>query len=158
MSGQRTAENLMQDLLDSTGAAIHRGDFDAFRVWVALPSVLETFDHRLRLETVEDARALFLRAVERRRSQGVTEMVRRCVCAAFTADGSIHATHETRYLGARGQLLRPAHAGFSVLRRAGAQWQIVLSQYAVEGSMPLNMALAERLTRPEHPIPRVSIP
>lgn len=141
MTDSETARNIHQELLDRSGHAMMSVNFEAFAQCFAIPSVIETYEATGEITSMVDMRALFDRLVAERATQRVRDIVRRSTDAAFREDGTIVATHETRYIVEGNILLGPVHTALSVLRQEDGLWKVAFSQYTVEGDNALNKAL-----------------
>lgn len=126
-----TAKDVSENLLDRTGKALMSGDFDLFASCFVLPHVIETFQGRRTVETVDDLKKVFDGVTAYFRQKNVTELARHCVEAEFRDDDTIVATHMSRVVsGAR--LVQKPYPVLSVLRKIGENWIISDSMYAIE--------------------------
>lgn len=121
-------------LLARTGEAYMSGDFDSFAACFALPQGIETFKGRNLIANPEELLAFFNAMRAQFCRLGVTDLVRRCVAAAFRDPDTIEATHETRLISGA-LLVQPCYPCFSVLKRTPRGWLIAGGQYAIQGAL-----------------------
>jgi hypothetical protein len=131
---------LAEQFLRRTGAALDSGDFDAFAACFALPQQMDTFAGRRLLETRDDLSAVFDAVRAHFARSGVTDLVRRCVHAAWIGPDEIEGMHETRLLAGT-QLLQAPFPVLTRMRRIDGVWKIVASGYAISDSPRHNAAL-----------------
>lgn len=131
---------ITQELLDITGAAILSGDFVSFCDCFSLPTVFDTFEGRVRLDTVADLEARFKKVRAHYASLNMTDHVRHIVSAEWFDSRTIHATHQGRVLSGN-MLMQAPYTVFSILKNTGTRWQITVSQYAIPDSDQHNAAL-----------------
>jgi len=131
---------IAQELLDITGASLLSGNFTGFADCFSLPTIFDTYDGQVRLDTIDDLEARFRDVTAHYRSIGTTEMVRHIVAADWFDERTIHSTHESRILAGT-TLMQVPFIVFSVLKNTGTRWQITFSQYAIPDSEQYNKAL-----------------
>ena len=136
-----TPHQIAESLLDRTGKAMDRGDFDEFADCFVYPREIETFTGKRLLANREDAREVFENVRLHYRSKGVTQVVRHCVDAAFEDEATIASTHETRLL--RDNLLvQDPFVVLSTLIRTARGWKIGSTKYAIRDAPAHNTALS----------------
>jgi hypothetical protein len=145
-----TARDVSEYLLEKTGEAMLAGDMDAFAQNFLLPQDIDTFDGRLRVDTVEEVKEVARNVRAHFMSKGVTEMVRHCIDAHFRDEKTVEATHETRLLSGT-QLVQAPFPVFSVLKHTETGWKIASSQYAITDEPAHNAALTGRPSRRDQP-------
>ncbi|WP_425038197.1 hypothetical protein [Primorskyibacter sp. S187A] len=125
-----TARAIAQDLLDKTGQAMLKGDFDTFRRYFTLPHHITTYEGQRTLETIDDLHSVFEGVVAAHASDGVTRLERWVEAANWVDQTTIRHTHvASRYAGDR--LLRGPHPSISILKLEDGVWRISESQYAI---------------------------
>lgn len=142
MNATCPACEIAQDLLTRTGQSMEAGDFDNFAECFSLPLVIETFEDSLLLQTRSDVRRTFDAVREFRARNGVVETVRENVSAKLIGDDLVAATHVSRMLTARNQLVGPPYVAFLMIRKIKGHWLIQFCQYAVDDLPELNAALS----------------
>lgn len=125
-----SAREIAEYLLNRSGRALMSGDFPLFASCFALPQTMETFEGRRLISTRDDLLSVFEGVRAHLAREGVTEMARHCVAAAFIDAETISATHETRLI--RGdQLIQRPYPVLSVVRRQNDLWQVGNTIYAI---------------------------
>lgn len=133
------ALKIYQALLDGCGDAVNLGDFDRYLPFFQMPSVLETFEGRMSINSPEALRCLFGKLQQGLRDLGATQMERTCTIAQFVGPETIRGVHDTRLLDDMGRVV-DAYSGMSTLRQVDGQWRIALSQFVEESvSLPSQM-------------------
>ncbi|QFT59139.1 hypothetical protein FIU94_09910 [Sulfitobacter sp. THAF37] len=125
------AIDVSEYLLQRSGPALMRGDFDTFASCFILPQNIETFEGRCFVNDRETLHKIFCAVRENYRQRGVTQVVRHCLEAEFKSKNRVEALHEARvYRG--DELLQPPYQTFSWLeRRDGEDWKVAYSLYAI---------------------------
>jgi hypothetical protein len=158
MDTNEQAMDIAQSVVTETGLALTSGDFRKMLRYQSLPLTIETFDGRILIKTIEEARNVFdsVRAYLCR--QGVTRSVRHVSEAKFVNDHQIDVVYQSDvYCG--DELLSPANQSFLVLGRFEERWRIVYAMYSALGNRHLNRALmnldgpAPRVDTPDDPAP-----
>ncbi|GIT89162.1 MULTISPECIES: hypothetical protein [Roseobacter] len=135
-----TAREVSEFLLERTGTALLRDNFDVFSSCISLPLKIETFAGQRLITSPEETYQVFRAVRSYHRRTGVTDIVRHCVEAAFKDPHTVTATHETRLLG--GDIMtQDPYPGFSVLKFDGKAWRIASMSYAIEDRDDHNAAL-----------------
>lgn len=138
---------IAQHLLNVTGIALDRNDYDLFEQFFYLPHVVETFAGKRTVHTRKDLRLLFDNSVYQARSLGVTERVRRCLSAEFRDDGSFVSAHETHMM--RGtQLVRDPIPAYSIKKKIGGVWLQTFSAYALDSDSEHSLELLTKHGQP----------
>ena len=117
------------------------GDFDAFMRCFALPLVVETFESKRLLQSERDIQHVYDAVREFRTSNGIVDVFRENVSAAFVDTETIAATHVTRMLQAGDILFGRPYPAFSRIKCIKGEWRIQFCQYAVDDPSQLNTAL-----------------
>lgn len=141
------AHDIAEDLLNRTGVAMDKGDFDAFESCFLRPIVMETLEEKLLLQTKKDVRRTFDAVRRFRAENGVITAVRENVSAEFIDARTIAATHVTRMLTARNTGLGQPYLAHSLLRNVDGEWLIQFCKYTVDDLPELNAALATHKTK-----------
>ncbi|MEO1491865.1 MAG: hypothetical protein AAFV19_06905 [Pseudomonadota bacterium] len=126
--------------MDETGRTMIDGDFDGFARHFSLPLMMETFEGKQTLDTIERLKVTFDGAYEFYTRHNVKELYRHCVDAQFRDPETIESTHESRVIS-HGVLIIPPFPVFSVIRRFEDCWKIIKCSYAVSEADDLNRAL-----------------
>ncbi|ABG31051.1 hypothetical protein [Roseobacter denitrificans] len=135
-----TAREVSEFLLERTGTALLEDKFDTFLSCIILPQQVETFAGQRLLTSPQEVHQVFRAVRAYHQKNGVTDIVRHCVEAAFKDPHTVAATHETRLLS--GDIMtQDPYPGFSVLRFDGDTWRIASMSYAIEDRDDLNAAL-----------------
>ena len=135
-----TAREVSEFLLERTGTALLQDNFDAFLSCVFLPQKIETFAGQRLITSPDELRQVFRAVRAYHRKNGVTDIVRHCVEAAFKDPYTVTATHETRLLS--GDIMtQDPYPGFSTLKFDGKTWRITGMSYAIEDRDDHNAAL-----------------
>jgi len=117
-----------------------RNNFDAFLSCMSLPQKIETFAGQRFIASPQEMHRMFLAVRMYHIKNGVTDIVRHCVEAAFKDPHTVAATHETRLVS--GDIMtQDPYPGFSVLKFDGETWRIASMSYAIEDRDDLNAAL-----------------
>jgi len=134
------AVEIAEGLLERTRAAFFNRDFDEYRRCFFLPLEVQTFEGNRWLLTIDDVREVYDNLHHKFADEGITDMARRCIAAAFTGPDTIETTHETRLLFDK-LILGEAYPCFSILQRINGVWVVSFTQYAVDGNSSHNEAL-----------------
>lgn len=135
-----TAREVSEYLLERTGTALLRDNFEAFLSCVVLPQKIETFAGQRLITSPDELHQVFRAVRSYHRRTGVTDIVRHCVEAAFKDPHTVAATHETRLLS--GEIMtQDPYPGFSILNFDGSAWRIASMSYAIEDRDEHNAAL-----------------
>ena len=124
------ASAIADDLLQSSGAAMMSGDFEAFSACFLLPTVLETEAGRRVLATERELRDVFDAVHTYFRRHGISDYVRRCIAAEYKAPDEITTSHESRLLNGTTLLADPFPA-MSTLKRVDGVWKVVEARYTL---------------------------
>ena len=138
---QIAASDVSQALLDITGQALMKGDFDAFASVFHVPQHMATMAGSIYMETTEDMRRAFDEMHKYLQGIGATDLVRRCVAAEFKSPTRIEATHTSESLKG-GQRLAGPYPGYSVLEKIDGHWKVTGSEYALEANDGQALAIA----------------
>ncbi|PJI84957.1 hypothetical protein BC777_2951 [Yoonia maricola] len=143
---QIAASDVSQALLDITGDALMKGDFDAFASVFHTPQHMATMAGPIYMETAEDMRRAFDEMHKHLQGIGATHMVRRCVVAEYKTPTRVEATHTSEVLK-DGKRLSGPYPGFSVLEKIDDKWKVTASEYALEPNDGQAMAIAAADTK-----------
>lgn len=135
------AVRIAEQILDLTGNALLKRDFDAMRACFSLPTIVETFEGRRILESVEDLRGAFDGVCAHYHGLAMTDLVRNVVAAQFDGDDVIRTTHECRVLSGQ-NLAQAPYAVYSRLERDADAWRIAESIYIIENAPIFTRALS----------------
>ena len=135
------AMEIHQDLLDRSGEAMRTRNYAAFRDCFALPTVVETFRSRCALTTEDELSAFFEEVTRIRRGQHIQLLDRRSLSAEFRDASTIAAMHQTRHVYLGNILGDKAHVGFSILHLQDGLWRVAFSQYTVDPTNALDLAI-----------------
>jgi ketosteroid isomerase-like protein len=138
---QIAATDIAEALLDLTGTAIMKRDFDAFAPSFQLPHVMVTIKDVITVETSDDLRRAFDQMCDHFAAIGVTDLVRQIVAAEYKTPARIQSTHVADLLH-NGKRLADPYPVYSVLEKIDGQWKITSSEYAVEPMSGPALALA----------------
>ena len=138
---QIAASDVSQALLDVTGNALLAGDFDAFASVFHTPQHMTTMAGPIYMETTEDMQRAFDEMHKYLTSIGATDLVRKCIAAAYETPTHIDATHTSEVLR-NGKRLSEPSTGFSILQKIDGNWKVTGSQYAHEANDGQAMAIA----------------
>lgn len=125
-----TARDLAEQLLEESRQGLMSGRFELFCDGIGLPLHIDTFDGQREIRTTEELREMFDSVRHLLMQLGVTDLVRRCVEAEFTAPDMMHTTYETRMLQGN-RLIRDPFPVHSIARRIDGRWKVVSSSYAI---------------------------
>lgn len=118
----RTAPQVLQHYLDEVGAAVLRGDYDAYRDRVSMPFQLVTHASSLTIGT-EDALELGFRTFsDNLRSQRITDYLRLVEGAEFLDDALITGRYITHLMAGGHRVMAPFRSHIS-LRLEGTTWR-----------------------------------
>ena len=151
MRQQISAQRIANDLLSRTGAAMDRGDFEAFCACFSRPVIIETFDGKRLLQTRDDIEAVFTAVRNFRAAHAIVDVVRENVAAEYVDFETIAATHVSRMLQKGDVLFDKPYPAYSVIKKANGVWRINFCQYAVDEATPLNRALHSPEKTPRKP-------
>ena len=141
MDDERTpALMIAEEMLERTGVALKRGDFDDFAACFAYPHAIDTFDGPRILHDEDDLLETFDAVRAYYDTIGVTEIVRTCVAASYLDDRTIETTHETRLI-CNGLLTRRPFPVYTIIVHQDDRWLFRSSQYAIADSDDHNSAL-----------------
>lgn len=129
-----SAREVVERLLAQTGEAVTTNDFSMARPCFKLPQDTQIFDNGVKIETIEDLRALFDGVREYYTSLGVTEVVRPCKQVAFHDEDTIYANHMT-YLLRDGVMVADPYPVFTIVRREHGVWKFAHALYAATKDM-----------------------
>ena len=121
---------IAEDLLERTGNAMAAGHFDTFEECFAYPTVIESFTGQQSIESAQELKELFDALRAHYKTQGVTDIDRKCLSADTKGPDTIYTTHETRILRDT-TLIQPPYPAFSIAKLIDDNWKIVFSSYAV---------------------------
>lgn len=144
----RTAREVSEHLLEITARALENRDFDAFASAFHLPQTMTTLGRVIHIKTREDLHRMFNEICNHYEAIGVTDHYRTCVAAAYKSPTLVEATHEA-YLLHHGKRIAPPYPVFSVLELIDGRWQIVSSEYAVEQTNGIALAISRGHTKEE---------
>lgn len=136
----RSAKEISEMLLEETRIALLADDFDAFAVCVQLPHFIASSDNKKLLETREDLHDIFKKVVQDYDSKQITDLIRFCEVAEYRHEKRIEATHITHLMSGNNRIGAPFPV-FSVLEFIDGRWKISSSQYAVEKTTSVGLAL-----------------
>lgn len=125
------ALKIYQALLDGSGDAVILRNFERYHPFFELPNMLETFEGRTQMDTIEALEQVFDRVQMGLRDLGATQMKRTCTVAQFDGPDTIRGVHDTQLLDANDKLLE-AYSGMCTLRLGNGQWRVFLSQFVEE--------------------------
>lgn len=117
-----------ETLLEETRRAYLDDDEDAFVRLFVLPQTVVTQEGTRDLTTPEDVRAIFRHTHARFLALGVTDLIRVCIAAEFTAPDRIRATHVSYVLQGR-KLVTEPYPNTGTLLRTDDGWKISSSEY-----------------------------
>ncbi|MEM6275514.1 MAG: hypothetical protein AAF714_01075 [Pseudomonadota bacterium] len=135
------AVHIAEHVLELTGRALLKRDFDALRKCFAVPTVVETFEGRRTLKTVDDLRAAFEGVCAHYHGLAMTDLVRRVVAAQFDGADVIRTTHECRVLAGQ-NLAQAPYAVYSRLEKDGEDWRVAESIYIIDNAPIFTRALS----------------
>ena len=117
-----------ETLLEKTRRAYLDDDEDAFTRLFVLPQTIVTQEGKREVAVVEDVRSIFRHTRARFLALGVTDLIRVCIAAEFTAPDRIRATHVSYVLHGRRLVTEPyPNTGTLLLTSDG--WKISSSEY-----------------------------
>ncbi len=131
---------IADDILEQTGQAMLRDDFDGFAQYFRLPHVIETPDRKTELKTPDALRSVFDRVVEYYRNYRVTELIRFTEVGRFNGPTRIEYQHVTHMMSGNQRVLDP-FPSYSVAELIGKTWLVTSSQYAVDKHTTVGRAL-----------------
>ena len=143
---QIVASDVSQALLDITGEAMLKGDFESFASVFNTPQLMATMAGPIYMETTEDMRRAFDEMHKHLKGIGATHMVRKCVVAEYTSPTRIEATHTCELL-MNGKRLNGPYPAFSVLEKIDGNWMVTGSEYALEANDGQALAIAAADTK-----------
>lgn len=144
-TAQPSARDICEKMLVLTGAALKTGDFELFARCFTYPQELQTFVGRRSLLNENDLRDVFGAVRTFYLKNGVTDLSRRCVEAAFKTPDTIQTVYETRLLSGT-TIIREAFPVFSTLVRIDDEWKIAGTSYALPNSVKADDDFLSRLT------------
>ncbi len=150
MEPTTTALSIANRLLEITGDAMQRGDFDAFAECFSLPLVMETFEGKQLLQTRSDIQTVFDAVRSFRAANAIHHIVRENVAAQFVDAETISATHVSRMLQKGDILFGRPYPAYSIIKRINDHWRITYCQYAVDEPSQLNAALGSKKEKAPH--------
>ena len=146
MASTPSARDISEQILNTTGRAILKRDFDAFKTCFAYPLTTETFEGQQVIRTEPEFLRVFTAAHEYYRMRNVTDLVRRVVTAEFKDAGVIHSLHESRLLSGH-EVLDQRTDCFSRLRLIDGEWRIDLTRYVNTNARQLDQILGGTLRK-----------
>ncbi len=138
------ADFIAEELLELTGAALLRGDFQTFSACFDLPLTLETIDGVRTLTTMDEFRQVFEAVRQHMQDTHVVDLVRTVISASFIDVDTIASVHVCNDIYGSGALIRPAYPVRSILRRSGLSWKITSCFYVILDSADHNTAIVGR--------------
>ena len=126
-----TPQAISQDLLNRSGHAYMTGDVNGFLSCFVLPHTISTFEAVNVITTEDGLRDVFHAMRRYLQSNGLTDLVRRCIRADFTEHDKVKAAHETRFL-AGNRLFQGPSLGLSTIRLIDGAWRVSDAQYAIQ--------------------------
>ena len=132
-------------MLALTGEALRNGDFDAFARCFTYPQEFQTFVGQRSLNNERDLRDVFEAVHTFYSTNGVTDLSRRCVEAAYKKGDEIQAVYETRLLSGT-TIIREAFPVFCSLVRNEDGWKIAGTSYALPSALKTDEEFLKRLT------------
>ena len=141
LESERAAFLISEELLERTGKALLSRDFDAFHLNFTMPTLVETFEGRRIIDTVEKLRDAFDGACDHYGAHRATDLVRNVLAAEFQDDVTIRSTHECRVLA--GDVLSQApFAVYSQIVVQDGRWKVAESIYVVDNAPLFTRALS----------------
>jgi len=116
------ALTILQSYLDEVGAAVLRGDWNAYEARVCLPFQLVTHTANLTVTTQGDLRAGFDAFVQTLRSQQVTDYIRLAEAAIQLDEALISGRYATHLMVHAHRILPPFRSEIT-LRLEGNRWR-----------------------------------
>lgn len=151
----KTAVEIAETMLETTGTAMLSNDFDTFAQCFHVPHVIETPDTKTILKTRTALREVFDRVVEDYRDRNVTSLVRICEVAQFHGPFKIESTHITHMMSGNLRVKDP-FPSYGILEFIDNRWQCSSSQYAVDNKTTVGRALNTSIPETETE-PRASL-
>ena len=143
---QQGVLTICQRMLDKTGDAILSRRFDDFFDSFTIPTIVETFEGRRSLDSIEMLKDAFEGVCTHYQALGATDLVRHIVAAQFDGEDTIRLTHECRVLSGT-QLAQAPFAVYSKIIRQDTTWRIAESIYILEGAPKYIRALSHGSAR-----------
>lgn len=137
----RTARWISDTLLEKTRVALLSKDFDAFAECFYLPHFIASAQDKKTLENREDLKFVFEKVTQDYAKRGVTDLIRACEVAEFRTETRIEAMHITHMMSGDQRVTDPFPC-FTILEFKNGRWQATSSQYAVEKTMTVGIALS----------------
>jgi hypothetical protein len=141
MESNKAAEIIAEELLEVTGSALLKGDFERFNPCFDLPLRLETIEGFRTINTQAEFREVFEDVRDHMDDTDVMDFVRTVISATFIDPDTIGSIHICSEIYRGGVLERPAYPVRSVLRRSGERWKIVSCFYVILDSANHNAAI-----------------
>ena len=127
----RPAAEISQQSLDETAAAILAEDFETFNSHFLLPHRIRTFKGARMIESLDQMEVTFRSLCHAYKLDGVTDIVRNCIEAAYKGADTVEATHMTHLMNGLQRVIEPFPC-FSVLKRdSDGRWKVARSDYAI---------------------------
>ena len=132
MTGSKDAIEIVEALLFATGEAMATEDFERFAACFALPYEVETLKGTVTIESEAALQDMFRKNIAYYRSEGVTDMIRRCLRAEFLTPDTITCLYETRLLHFGTHAKRTPYDVSVRIVMQNSVWKCVRGTYAIQ--------------------------
>lgn len=136
------AKDIAEAILEITGDALVKGDFDAFASVFHVPQYMATMAGPVYMESVEDMRRAFDDMHAYFKGAGIDELNRKVTEAHYVSDTSIESTHLSEVVAADGASIG-TYPVFSVLEKIDGVWKVARSEYCLEPDTAEATAIAK---------------
>ncbi|KQB97498.1 hypothetical protein AL073_00660 [Loktanella sp. 1ANDIMAR09] len=136
------AEDIAQAILEITGEALLKGDFDAFAAVFHVPQHMATIIGPIYMETHEDMRRAFDAMHRCFQETGVTELRREVTDARYISNTRIESTHVGETRTADGKIEGP-YPVFSTIEKIDGTWKVTGGEYVMKADSMQTHALSK---------------
>lgn len=137
---------IAQNILDITGTALLKGDFQTFMKCFSLPQRLETFEGLRVMTTEAEMEATFNELYRHLQNNGIVDSVRLCKEAEFRDADTIALMHETRLLSKMKQI-HSSYPAMSEMKRVDGVWKLSSGTYAIADDEEFSQILSRKSKR-----------
>ncbi|AXI45414.1 hypothetical protein C1J03_04795 [Sulfitobacter sp. SK012] len=139
-NSDEVAQQIYQEMLDRICVAYEMRDFDCFARMINVPHTIFGFGPTTTLNDHSDLREVFDGTCTFLATKAVTDHIRTCLVATFTASDEIDCMHETRMLCGAHVLEHP-YPVQSILRRINGEWAVCRSYIALDPNVGMGRIL-----------------
>lgn len=124
------ASDVVNDMLNRTGQALMRGDFETFVAHFRFPQRIETIQGRQYIATQEDLKVLFSSVRAFHKKLGVDRIVRSCTKAEFKGEDQVEGIFKALFFNGS-ELVHSVESTFVELLRKDDVWQVSYNMYGI---------------------------